>query len=146
MEANESTRPRGFQPGNKLSNGRPIGSRNAVQLVLEQIGRDNVENVYDVMLNQALNGSFEAAKYILDKFLPNAKGNYVNLPLPKIDSLEKVAEAQDTIVQHLSNGAITPDDAGKIFDLIECRRKTNDMVENSNMFNQIAFGISNGGV
>jgi len=137
MEVNERTRPQGFQPGNKLSAGRPKGSRNAVQLVLEQIGRDNLEKVYDVMLNQALNGSFEAAKYILDKVLPNAKGNFVNLPLPHIDSLEKVAEAQDTIVQHLSDGTISPDDAGKIFDLIECRHKTNDLLENSSMFNQM---------
>lgn len=137
MEVDKSSRPRGFQPGNKLSTGRPKGSRNAVQVVLEQIGRDNIEKVYDVMLNQALNGRFEAARYILDKVIPDTKEGYVDLPLPCIDSLEKVAEAQEIILQHLAMGAITADNAGKIFNLVEFRCKTNERLEYSNIFNQL---------
>ena len=126
METNKSAGPHRFQPGNKFGTGRPKGSRNAVQLILEQIGPDNIEKVYNTMLNQALNGRFEAARYILDKVTPNGKGGYVDLPLPCIDSIEKVAEAQEIILQHLAMGAITADDAGKIFNLVELRCKTNE--------------------
>ncbi len=82
---------------------------------------------------------------VLDKLIPNTKGAYVNLPLPHIDSLEKVAEAQEIILQHLAMGAITTDEAEKIFNLIEFRCETNEKLKNTNMLNQLMFGRSNDG-
>ena len=61
--------------------GRPLGARNKIiqqKLALEAAVRDNVspaqiQALLNVMMESALAGNAAAGKYILDKFLSNAK-------------------------------------------------------------------------
>lgn len=61
--------------------GRPLGARNKIirqKLALEAAVRDNVspneiQKLLKVMMAEALAGNTAAGKYILDKFLSNAK-------------------------------------------------------------------------
>ena len=122
--ADTTTRPKGFQPHNTLGRGRPKGSRNAVQRVLDQIGLDNVEGVYQVVLGLALKGNLDAAKFLIDKVIPDAKGQRVNLTIPDMDTIEDVGKAQDVIFQGVAGGDISTDDGTKLYHLTELRRKT----------------------
>lgn len=70
----------GFQPGHKLSHGRPVGSKNRVTILKEAIKNDSEEvilkhfpKIVDAVCKKAEKGDLRAAKLLFDRILPAKK-------------------------------------------------------------------------
>jgi hypothetical protein len=81
--------------------------------------------VTDIPVEQTpdLDQRISAGKILADKLVPNAKSRAVQIELPKIKTGEDIGAAQDAVLTAMATGAITPEEAKLISDMIENRRK-----------------------
>ena len=116
-------RGRPFETGNKFGHGRPVGSRNKNTLLVEELLDENSESLLQKALNLAKQGNIPMLRLLLDRVLPRPKDAPVSLgPLP-MNTPEELLQAQESVMQELALGQITPNQATEIFSLIEARRR-----------------------
>lgn len=104
-----------------------------------RIGEENCLSLYMMQLNMAENSNDEdnrrsAQQYLLDKVLPKAlPGRYVKLMLPPMNSMEDIKENEKLIMQYICEGAISLEEAEKLFAMTEQSRKTYEATEIAKM-------------
>lgn len=119
-----------FKPGNNFGKGRPAGSKSNAQLALEEIGYANAELVLHKAISLALTGDSVAIKCILDRVYPVRKGRLIKTDLPKVETIDDVCNAISCIIDSMSRGIISYEEAYGIISIIELKRKsieTNDI-------------------
>jgi len=110
--------------GNIGNKGRHHGSKNKAQLELQRIGEENAKQILQMHIAEALSGKIEAQQFIINKFLPNAKGGKViEIDLPEISNAENIKSAFGLIVQNVSDGTISPEEGEKMCNMVEYQRK-----------------------
>lgn len=112
-----------FIKGNKCGKGRAEGSKSKAQLVLQEVGQENATNIYQILIDKALSGDLEIGRFIIDKVLPNAKGNRIEIELPVMENIGDVLDAQAMVLHYICCGEITLEEGERLFDMIEQRRK-----------------------
>lgn len=116
-----------FAAGNR---GKPKGARNRASQVALQLLEGGVQDIAAVVIEQARAGDLTAARIVLDKIVPNAKERTVALPdLPETDTAAGVSKAQQTILEAVAAGAITPGEASTLSTVLEQRRKALETME-----------------
>jgi hypothetical protein len=106
----------GFQPGNP---GRPKGARNKATQLAEKLLSKDVDDVCNIVVEKAKNGSLEACKVILDRILPVPKSRRITFPMREIHSVADVQEAMNGLWAAVASGGITPEDATLLGKLLE---------------------------
>ena len=84
----ESSRFKKGQSGNPQ--GKPKGSRNKSSLVAEALLEGSLEKICRKIEEEAVNGNMQAAKMILERFLPPRKDRLIRIDLPEIKTYEDV--------------------------------------------------------
>lgn len=113
MTSNDSTT---FKLGNKLGVGRHNGSRNQQTLALQQAGMERAQSLLAMHIKAADEGNEDARKFLLDKLFPAIKpGRFIEIEIPKINSINDVLPAQQSVMEFVATGIITLEEADKIY-------------------------------
>lgn len=103
--------------------GRPPGSRNKSTLVLDEIGREGIEEVIRKVAGAARDGNMYAASILLARTWPRGIGRPVTLDLPPVETAGGIVQAQAAVVAAMAAGTITPDEAAAIGQVLEGQRR-----------------------
>lgn len=95
--------------------GRPRGSKNLNKLLLEKI-EERSEEIIEVLIERALKGDNGAMKIISDRVMPVPKGVLVDFELPERlpDGSLDMVRVQESLLEAVASGQITPNDAASI--------------------------------
>lgn len=119
-----------FQKENNFSKGKPQGCRNKQQMALQEIGLERALGLVDLQTKAAENGSEDAQRFLISMFVARPKpGRFINIPLPKIKTIDDVLPAQEAVMDHVTNGNLTVDEADNFFKFIEQYRKTIEVTD-----------------
>lgn len=89
-------------------NGKPKGARNKSTLAAESLLEGSLDKICKKVEEEALNGNMQAAKMILERFLPPRKDRTIEIALPPINTFDGVLNAVGFIVNAVGKGEITP--------------------------------------
>ncbi len=128
----ESSRFKRGQSGNPR--GKPKGARNKSTLAAEKLLEGSLDRICRRIEEEALNGNMQAAKMILDRFLPVRKDRLIKINLPSIDTYEDVFKAIGAIVKAVSLGEISPSEG-------ESLSRTLDMYSKALETHQLEFRL-----
>lgn len=95
-------------------NGKPKGARNRSTLAAEALLEGSLDKICKKVEEEALNGNMQAAKMILERFLPPRKDRAIEIDLPPISTFGDVLNAIGFIVNEVGRGKITPSE-GELF-------------------------------
>jgi hypothetical protein len=119
-----------FASGNRANPaGRPRGSRHHALVALDKIGEQHAAEVLRRVVDDAIAGDGRAAEIVLSRVWPARKGRPVMLPLGQVRTAADVVTAMTTVVDVMSNGAISPDEAAAILAVIEAQRRAIETAE-----------------
>jgi uncharacterized protein DUF5681 len=106
-------KPRGrpFKSGNP---GRPLGSKNKVTQVVEQLAEGQAEQLIQKVIELAQAGDVSCLRMILDRLWPARKGQPVNIAMPPIKSSQDVFQAIASIWTAICEGRLTPEEASAL--------------------------------
>jgi hypothetical protein len=120
----------GFKPG-KSGNpaGRKVGSRNKVTLAMEALLEGEAEALTRAAIDKALAGDTMALRICFDRLYPPQKGRSIRIDLPTIKQVDDVVRGYESVLEAVSDGTITPDEASTIASVLEAKRKAIETVE-----------------
>ena len=104
------------QSGNPA--GRPRGSRNKKTLVLEALLDDESETLMRRVIGLAKMGDDVAMRLVFARMLPPRRDRPVPLALPRIESEADARRASGDVMEALSAGEITPQEAEQVLRVI----------------------------
>ena len=115
-------RGRPFEPGNKVSRGRPRGSRNKRsargQQLLDQYG----EAIMQTAVVQAIKGDRSLLRTFLFFLLRRPGDRPIQTgPLP-MGSLEELSKSSEKVLQKVASGKLSPGEARNLIDLMKDHR------------------------
>ena len=114
----------GFQPGQSGNpSGRPQGSRNKATLAMEALLEGEAEALTRTAIDKALSGDMMALRLCFDRLYPPQKGRSIQMSLPPIKKAQDVVQGYEAILNAVSDGSITPDEASTIANVLESKRK-----------------------
>lgn len=99
--------------------GKPKGARNKSTLAAEALLEGSLEKICKKVEEEALNGNMQAAKMILERFLPPRKDRCVEIDLPSVHTSEDVLNAIGFIVNAVGKGSITPSEGEFLTKMVE---------------------------
>jgi hypothetical protein len=119
-----------FQPGQSGNPaGKPKGARHRLTLLAEKLMDDEAEDVVRAVVDAAKKGDMTAARLVLERVSPPRKGRTVAFDLPAVATPEDVLSALGAVLAAVSEGTLTPDEAGSVAALLEMKRKAIETVE-----------------
>ena len=110
-------------------NGKPKGARNKSTLAAEALLEGSLEKICKKVEEEALNGNMQAAKMILERFLPPRKDRAIEIALPPINTFDDVLNAIGFIVNAVGQGKITPSEGELLARTVEIYAKALETCE-----------------
>jgi hypothetical protein len=128
--AKKQQRGRPFEPG-KSGNpkGRPRGSRNKASLAAEALLEGEADAIIRKVVEKAKQGDPTALRLCLERLLPPRRDRPVAFDLPKIESTADVIAASSSVVAACAEGALSPDEAARVMNLINLHAQTLEQTE-----------------
>ncbi|MXO75336.1 hypothetical protein GRI40_08935 [Altererythrobacter aerius] len=114
-----TTRGRPFEPGNP---GRPKGARHRTTLAIEALLEGEHEKLTRKAVELALGGDTTALRLCLERLAPARKDAPVSVELPRIEKPADAVAASAALIEAVSTGEITPDEAGRVMTLLTAHR------------------------
>lgn len=108
------------QSGNPA--GRPKGARHRVTLAVEALLEGQHEALTQAAIDKALEGDTVALRLCLDRIAPPRKDQPISIALPPIICAADVVAASSAVLAAVSEGEITPDEAGRVMALLTAHR------------------------
>lgn len=102
----ESTQFKKGQSGNP--NGKPKGAKNKSTLAAEALLEGSLEKICRRIEEEAVKGNMQAAKMVLERFLPPRKDRLIRLDLPEIKNTRDILVASNAIIAAVCRGEISP--------------------------------------
>jgi hypothetical protein len=133
----------GRQEGNKLKKG------------IDLIGEDNLRTLVEMHLNTALTHACIKVRtgcqeFLLDRFVPKPAPiphqTYVNIELVPMESLERIKENEDRIVNHVCNGKLSLQEGERLMSMTEQTRKTYEATEMARMIQEMDQRMKESGI
>lgn len=118
-----------FQPGNKLSKGRPLGKRNKATEALQALLDGEGEQITRKAVELAINGDTTALRLCLERLIPPMRERRVSMSIPKLETAGDIAKALGTLLDSVASGEITPGEGQTIATLLEVQRKAIETAE-----------------
>ncbi len=112
-----------FRKGQPGGPGRPRGSRNAVNLILDQLAIDGAETMVKKMVEAAGEGDRVAARLVLNRIWSAPKGRSVGIELPPISKPADLLEAHAKVTAAIAAETITPQDGAALAAVLETHRR-----------------------
>ena len=109
-------RGRPFPPGNP---GRPLGSKNKLTRILEELVENEGEEITRKLIEQAKEGEPRSLLYCANRLIPRRRGRPLEIQLPPIRNANDIGPAIATITNELSNGNLTLEEASDLTGLLE---------------------------
>lgn len=128
-----------FSKGNT---GRPKGSRNKKTLALESLLEGQAEALTQTAISKALEGDMVALRLCMDRIMPLRKDNFISLELPEIKDPRDLVKASALVIKSVQTGQLTPDQASRVFSLLESSKKLFETVELSERLDALEASIS----
>jgi len=120
----------GFKPGQSGNpKGRPQGSRNNVTLAMEALLEGEAEALTRKAIEKALGGDMTALRICFDRLYPPRKNRGILLELPVIKHIKDIVRGYEVILQAVSEGSISPDEASTLSSVLEAKRKAIETTE-----------------
>ena len=116
-------RGRPFERGNQFGRGRPRGSRNKKNLILQGLLDEHAPALLRKSLLLALQGDAQLLRVFLDRLLPRLQDAPVKMKRLPMNTLDEVLQAQVQIWNKLTSGELTPAQARQLDDLLGSRRE-----------------------
>jgi len=123
------TEPGLFERGGVPGPGRPKGARSRIARALDTLAAQDTEDVLKTVLGLAKGGDLQAARLVLDRTWPVAKGRYVDADLKTLSNANDLPVALAQIIQSVSDGELTPEEAASLGSLVENFRKSLELVD-----------------
>jgi hypothetical protein len=117
-----------FEKGNPGGPGRPKGSRNVANVILDQLATEGAEKMVKKMIEIAADGDRVAARLVLSRIWAAPKARAVPIELPEINKPEDLVAAHAMVVAALSSGTLTTDEAAAISAVLETHRRAFELV------------------
>lgn len=114
-----TTRGRPFKPGNP---GRPHGARHKTTLAIEALLDGEHEKLTRKAIDLALAGDTVALRLCLDRLAPARKDAPVRVALPEVRTPAETLEASAALLRAVSDGEVTPDEAGRVMALLTAHK------------------------
>ena len=117
-----------FEKGNPGGPGRPRGSRNPENAILDQLAVEGAETLVRKMVEVANEGDRVAARLVLNRIWSAPKGRSVTIELPDIHTPADLLAAHAAIVKAIADQTITPQDGAALSSILETHRRTFELV------------------
>ena len=109
-----------YQPGQSGNlKGRPKGARNKTTLAIGSLLDGEAEAITRKAIEKAKDGDMTAIRLCLDRMVPPVKDRPVTFDMPDIKTADDAALASGAILQAVSNGEVTPGEAGDLVRLLD---------------------------
>ncbi len=115
------------QSGNP--NGKPKGAKNKSTLAAEVLLEGSLERICRRIEEEAIDGNMQAAKMILERFLPPRKDRIIRLDLPEIKTHEDILCASTLIISAVCKGEISPSEGEALSKTIDLHSKILEATE-----------------
>lgn len=113
-----------FKPGQSGNpKGRPSGSRSRVTIACEKLLDGDARAITKKAIELAKAGDTVALRLCLDRIAPPRKGSPISFSLPEMTNSGDVRAAAMSVLQAVSVGQISPEEAGAVVPLIEAVRR-----------------------
>src|SRR6202011_6199568 len=116
-------RGRPFQPGNRAGKGRPRGSRNKLNQLLQEILDQNSEIILRKCIILALQAQSVPLRLLFERIMPARRDCPVQIDLPPTKSMADGDTAHPTVLRALSPVQITPGEGETLSKILESRRR-----------------------
>lgn len=126
-------------------NGKPKGARNKSTLAAEALLEGSLEKICKKVEEEALNGNMQAAKMILERFLPPRKDRAIEIALPSINTFDDVLNAIGFIVNAAGQGKITPSEGELLARTVESYAKALETFEFESRLKIVEETLKSGG-
>ncbi len=146
----ELSKPKGgyrFQKG-KSGNptGRPRGSKSVASKLLDSMGTEAAGSIMTSVIEAAQAGDMRAAEIVLARLWPVRRGRPIIMELPDTRSLEGLQAAMAKVVELMSAGQISTEEAASITAVLETNRKIIETVELQHRLQAVEDKISQSNV
>jgi hypothetical protein len=117
-----------FPKGNPGGPGRPRGSRNKMNQLLDQLAEADAEKMVRRMIEVANEGDRVAARLVLSRIWAAPKGRAVAVELPKIKKPADLLKAHAAVASAIAVGTLTAQDGAALSAMLETHRKAFELV------------------
>lgn len=117
-----------FEKGHAGGPGRPRGSRNVVNLLLDQLAEAEAETMVRKMIDAASDGDRVAARLVLSRIWSAPKGRAIQVELPEIHTPADLLAAHGAVATAVSDGRLTPQDGASLASMLETHRRAFELV------------------
>jgi hypothetical protein len=108
--------------------GKRPGTRHKTTQLAEQLMERDIKDVVQKVVEAARAGDMQAAKIVLDRIAPARRGRPVALTLPKVLKAEDVPTAIAAVIEAMSTGVVSPEEAAAVSSVIEGQRRALELV------------------
>lgn len=103
--------------------GKPKGARNKATLMALAVLEKDVEAIANKVVDAALGGDLQAARFILERLIPPAKERPIHVKLPDIENILAINLAHQEIMMLVGQGDLLLTEATILSNLLEQKRK-----------------------
>ena len=126
-----------FEKGHPGGPGRPRGSRNATNLLLDQIAEGEAATMVRKMIESACEGDKAAARLVLGRIWSAPKGRPLDIDLPDIQDPEDLLFAHAEVVSAVGEGRLTPQEGASLSALLDTHRRAFELVAQDQKIDQL---------
>jgi hypothetical protein len=126
-----------FEKGNPGGPGRPRGSRNIVNQVLDRLAEADAESMVRKMIDAANEGDRVAARLVLSRIWSAPKGRALQVELPEIRTPADLLVAHAAVAAAVSDGRLTAQDGASLSAMLETHRRAFELVAQEQKIEQL---------
>jgi hypothetical protein len=126
-----------FEKGHPGGPGRPRGSRNAVNLMLDQVAEEGVAAIVRKVMAAATEGDVSAARLVLSRAWAAPKGRPLQVELPAIDTPDDLLAAHAAVAAAVSDGRLTAQEGASLSTMLETHRRAFELVAQDQKIDQL---------
>lgn len=126
-----------FEKGHPGGPGRPRGSRNIVNLRLDELAEAGADAMVQKVVDAASNGDLAAARLVLSRIWSAPKARPLQVELPEIDTPEDLLDAHAAVAAAVSDGRLTAQDGAALSAILETHRRAFELVAQEQKIDQL---------
>ena len=107
----------------------PNGSRNKTTKKMKELLEKYSESILQKCMSMALKGDRVALKLCVERLFPARPDGYIQMPLPRTQTMQDLAESSQRVIQAITRGNITPADGEALSRILDDRRRVIESVE-----------------
>jgi hypothetical protein len=125
--------------------GKPKGARNKSSLAAEALLEGSLDKICKKVEEEALNGNMQAAKMILERFLPARKDRCIEIDFPPIHTFEDIVKVVGFIFSSVGKGEISPSEGEMLAGMVESYSKAIEACQFESRLKNLEENLQNRG-